>query len=394
MTMPKGWKEIDPFDASQSLMPEISLLSRPAVEANSLKIKGYKIKKSEQKDVNTGQIQSFPLVKYLQIFPIDSTYCLSLSDGVNFNKTALINMKNISDTKVTSITKGHFSKKEDLMIQISYTDMYDNRPYVLTLDVEDNVAHAIVQNILSEKKMESDSIFWTHRSLNITNQYGQQNRIDIYPYTPFLANEEIPLWWSLKHNANDKSKKITQVDVVTNYRILQYYYEGHKGESILFPTVHDIKIVNEMRGTGFGEYNPSSPHLSGIQPSGVMGVFGNVVFYSSTSSITFTQVNDPQTLAKVVTSINRNNSNMRIGNGDSEQELTNEQVIEVVKHPESIEEQVESNIPCQKCNNMSNPPGSKFCNNCGSSLNPTCPKCGNSNPADASFCGHCGSKMI
>jgi len=42
------------------------------------------------------------------------------------------------------------------------------------------------------------------------------------------------------------------------------------------------------------------------------------------------------------------------------------------------------------------PAGSRFCPNCGQSLQPAsvvCPKCGTTNPADAKFCSNCGEKL-
>jgi ribosomal protein L40E len=54
---------------------------------------------------------------------------------------------------------------------------------------------------------------------------------------------------------------------------------------------------------------------------------------------------------------------------------------------------VEANVRCKSCGN-SNPPGSKFCNQCASQLlSPFCSNCGNKNPSEAVFCNQCGSKL-
>ena len=60
MAMPKWWRDTESLNSSTSIMPEISLLSRPAVEADSLKIKGYKLKTAVQKNVSTGADLSLP----------------------------------------------------------------------------------------------------------------------------------------------------------------------------------------------------------------------------------------------------------------------------------------------------------------------------------------------
>jgi len=52
-------------------------------------------------------------------------------------------------------------------------------------------------------------------------------------------------------------------------------------------------------------------------------------------------------------------------------------------------------IECPHCHARM-PAGSRFCPNCGQSLQPAsvvCPKCGTSNPADAKFCSNCGKKL-
>ena len=54
-------------------------------------------------------------------------------------------------------------------------------------------------------------------------------------------------------------------------------------------------------------------------------------------------------------------------------------------------------IICRECN-ASNPPGSKFCSNCGAKLPPStriiCPNCGTANPHDRIFCDNCGTKLV
>lgn len=54
-------------------------------------------------------------------------------------------------------------------------------------------------------------------------------------------------------------------------------------------------------------------------------------------------------------------------------------------------------IVCKECA-FANPPGSKFCNNCGTKLplgtHIICVNCGTSNPIDRVFCDHCGTRLI
>ncbi|HYL60498.1 MAG TPA: adenylate/guanylate cyclase domain-containing protein [Candidatus Acidoferrales bacterium] len=47
---------------------------------------------------------------------------------------------------------------------------------------------------------------------------------------------------------------------------------------------------------------------------------------------------------------------------------------------------------CTNCN-TENPPGKKFCGDCGAALANPCPKCGADNPAGKRFCGECGTAL-
>ena len=47
---------------------------------------------------------------------------------------------------------------------------------------------------------------------------------------------------------------------------------------------------------------------------------------------------------------------------------------------------------CTSCQ-FENPPGMKFCGQCGAKLAPQCPACGRENPAGFRFCGYCGSPL-
>ncbi|HEY9421031.1 MAG TPA: adenylate/guanylate cyclase domain-containing protein, partial [Thermoanaerobaculia bacterium] len=49
-------------------------------------------------------------------------------------------------------------------------------------------------------------------------------------------------------------------------------------------------------------------------------------------------------------------------------------------------------MKCAQCQ-FDNPPGMKFCGQCGAKLTPRCPRCGTENPPGFKFCGECGSSL-
>jgi predicted ATPase/class 3 adenylate cyclase len=50
-------------------------------------------------------------------------------------------------------------------------------------------------------------------------------------------------------------------------------------------------------------------------------------------------------------------------------------------------------VLCSACRSE-NPPGQRFCGECGTPLVSACPSCGRSNPPGQKFCGECGSKLL
>lgn len=394
MTVRKGWKTSDTPDTpitdtptADSPMPRLSLLTRPMVGRDSLRVHDYQIKASGSKPLGA-KTYSLADVTDLEIQPFESTYGLIFTD-IKSGEFSM-NIKDIIDVKVASVTKGRLSKKEDLIVEIQYISIQDRKPNVLRIDVEDKYADEIVKEIRLLKQLESDSTYWIHRSLIFSNQDGQEIKVDIYPLTPFLAKGEEIVWQSLKSDLKTDEGIVLWIDVVTNFRVFQYGFQEHKGAVILFPSVDDVKISHESHGAGLGAYNSSSSYLTGIQSSGAIEISGDLVFYYQGSLwITFTQVADPETLLTVVKTLNERQSNIQIEDGKTEETIDSPPKIEF----SALDSGQQTGLLCVKCNNQDNPVNSKFCNKCGSPLSLVCAKCGNSNQNGALFCGQCGSKL-
>lgn len=63
----------------------------------------------------------------------------------------------------------------------------------------------------------------------------------------------------------------------------------------------------------------------------------------------------------------------------------------MVQHEEEWKSEMQSSLRCHSCN-ATNPPASRFCNQCGASLG--CPSCGAKNPAGSRFCNQCGTSLV
>lgn len=67
----------------------------------------------------------------------------------------------------------------------------------------------------------------------------------------------------------------------------------------------------------------------------------------------------------------------------------------MAQQQQEIEAEMQSSLqptagPCPTCHTM-NPPGSRFCNQCGAAL--VCPSCGARNPAGSRFCNQCATSL-
>jgi rRNA maturation endonuclease Nob1 len=81
----------------------------------------------------------------------------------------------------------------------------------------------------------------------------------------------------------------------------------------------------------------------------------------------FSQISDPQGLARIIKSVKK-------------------ELFDQLKKVSASE------LICSSCK-TTNLKKSKFCNSCGKPLVAICPKCKKSNPSDADFCNQCGSQL-
>lgn len=404
MTMPKGYGSFE--DTRKGLRPSPQEVSSPVVDWKMLKIPVYR---AEVVSDSTGKPDK--KVKNVEIHPIEWDGQIVLSGG---RAIATLPIDQVRDVSVISRPKGIIKKKEDLAVKISFTG-HDTLEHWIVINIEDQYIKEFLDHIEKLKQKESDETYWTHRSLTFqSGPVGQTRVVDIYPLTPFLAEGENVVWRNMKINPVDKDK-IFEIDVVTNYRVFQYNYDSHIGTAILLPSIEDIAAVNVKTHT-------FSNKLLGTKNK----LMGDIIFTAEGRPfLRFSQVCDPDSLVPLIKSSQEELPNIKVSDGPElkESDLVINQLADqpINMHHIAIDSsslpfrekptfkgggppQIKSQrivhkiklfnkpmrITCRKCDNVS-PAGSKFCNNCGSMLSTTCPKCGNSKtPADATFCNQCG----
>jgi ribosomal protein L40E len=221
---------------------------------------------------------------------------------------------------------------------------------IATIKVEGMFINHIFERLSTLKQLQYDTRYWAHHKLTITKENYPTKTIEIYPNAPFLADGEEMIWQHTVSEVLKNGSKITAIDAVTNYRVFQYRYDVHYGIGIVFPFLEEKTVIVEQpipETTPIGSYFIYSVSLTGIKDPETNKIAGDITFYGlDKSSITFTQITDPRTLSIAV------------------RRLREAYTIKANELAISVQDE---RIVCSQCEN-NNPPDSKYCNKCGSSL--------------------------
>ena len=226
--------------------------------------------------------------------PIEAGNMVELCSGKEIQ--LMITSGTLNTVKVWKEEKKSFMrKKQDLVLELLFYSNQQQKQQQnlssITLNVEDKQVPEIKQYIQGIKEVE-DKNYWS-------NIYG----------LPFLLEGESIIWSNLQTEGTIK-KRSTWLEVVTNYRILQYSVKQHVANYVSFPALEDIVVMNQRRvsqSTGYGSYGRSRYHIAGTSGSRSTGItIGDIVFISQGRPfITFNQIQDPRGLVKLVKSISK-----------------------------------------------------------------------------------------
>jgi hypothetical protein len=226
--------------------------------------------------------------------PVESGNMVELCSGKEVRLT--INSGTLHSIKVLKETKKSFMrKKDDLLLELSfYSDQQQKQQQNLSsilLNVEDKKVPEIIQYTKGIIEIEATN-YWS-------NVYG----------LPFLLEGESFIWSDLQTEGMI-NKRATWLDVVTNYRIFQYSMKKHGANYVALGALEDVVVMNQKRvsqSSGYASYGRSKYHIAGTGGSSSTGMtIGDVVFVSQGRPfITFSQVQDPRGLAKLIKSISK-----------------------------------------------------------------------------------------
>jgi hypothetical protein len=346
-------------------------------------------------------------VEKVEVYPIESFAHLAFWDKKKKN-TLQIPVVNITDTTVISEKIGRIKKKEDLMIQITF-EGENGQKNSIKIDLEDKYIDSFMQDIETVRQNMYDTTYWHCGLLTLPTDDNEPKAVDFYPSVPFLSEGE-DIIWSYISTEGILNKKAVWMNLLTNYRALQYFYKEHKANYVLITAIDDVLVTNKSRtsNTGsIGSYSRSRYHMAGVGNAKTTSTtVGDVDLYADGRLyIKFAQISDPYGLAAVVKSIRKQQGRMIFTRPIQPEPEVVQPAVHLAENTFSSENDLSTNTPsgnippianartiCVQCKH-NNLDGSKFCNECGSQLSSSCSKCGSSNPPEASYCNQCGSKI-
>lgn len=244
--MPLDWQQPS-SSKSKNLIPSFTDITRPIIDLQNLWVPYYKIKILDLVDVATGlQIPLFGSeqdrnFEQIEIHPVEVGHCIVFANpGPPGRQLPAISLSDITDIKSATQKEGLLRKK-NVILEILFIGK-ENKIFRVRIDVEDRYALEIIKTIQKLKQLELDRYYWAYRSLNLKD--SSNKIVGIYPNTPFLYDGEDIVWKNYRYYEGTFKDKIQFIEVVTNYRILQYDYSEHKGAGILLPLLEDVKVSN------------------------------------------------------------------------------------------------------------------------------------------------------
>lgn len=350
------------------------------------------------------------------VFPIEVGNVIRFFKGdFSLGELPIHSLESIAAT--TDREKGLLGEKTNRKVTLAYrSDGPEGRPLVsMTLDVEDDKAGAIVDQLASLRKLELEGTYFRYLNLEYRADGSSWAPTVVFYATPFLAPGERVIW-SEYGTEGLFSRRYKWLKAVTNFRAIYYDFEAHRADAVMLPGVGDVLVTNKWtetkteRSTDAGyrvRYMGHSRRTTQAKTSRT--VYGNVlIMHGGHPFMKLASVKDPDGVAAMIKyAVAESRSNLRAAGkepGAGQEEPPRAAGLEEASHagkrrrpPEAAEADHAaaargSGMVCPRCGSQ-NAADSIFCNKCGSKLDYKCPRCGRRNATDARFCNQCGSQL-
>jgi hypothetical protein len=393
-------KESGKHDGSNSILNSNTkgLPSKPIIGPSLLEIPTYKIE-----FVLGTDDRSHNGLDTMEVRPIELDASILFYNSKS-KEGPLLPISTITDIKVVNQTRGIFRKREKLMVEISF-DNRDKEKKMIKIDLKDKQIDEFIQHVKTiQNKLQNDDNLKITSLLNFKTQTGLISSVKIYPMTPFLFQGEEIVWNNIiTKEGFDDIKKISWLDLVTNYRVFQYDYISHRGSFILIDEIVDTEVknirqlsdLNTHETQDISKYSISDHRDIKIQTNTIGDI---VVIADKKLPITLKNIKDPNGLTIVIESMKKQRNfsvkNSTISSPINETFPMIDKDIKYNDKEKSASTLQNDFIICGNCRKK-NILNSKFCIKCGQELNipNKCNRCNQPYVIDALFCNMCGNKL-
>jgi hypothetical protein len=276
----------------------------------------------------------------------------------NKKESPVLNFQNISTESIIEETKkGFLREKKDKLLGVTLRDGSE-----IFINVKDKEAETILKDLQVLKTMDTVN-YWRSIKLPYENDNGTITNIEILPGTPFIARNEVLLWYRIETKGL-VHKNVTWIDAITNYRIFQYNFENHGAGYIILTSLDDVAVKNRYRVSHGQNYGFFTGQRYGSMRSGFYNSTGNskstsigdlVFIANGRPFVQFNQVADPSGVVKLVESARKHLRGLQRA------------VVKTEKINDVTHDEINGTV-CPDCN-FSNSTSSKYCNQCGVKLN-------------------------
>jgi hypothetical protein len=335
----------------------------------------------------------------------------------------LLPIASIREIKKLSKQHGIFNKKERLGVEISFENQ-DKEKKIIRINIEENKIDRFLQQINDiQNKLQKNENCSIPYFLSYKSETGVTSSIEIFPYSPFLSDNEEIKWKNIITKKGFKGdKKIDYIDLVTNYRIFHYNYTNHQGSFIIINQIKDIVIDNikNISKSNLKDLENESDYFrvkkikenNNISDNNLIGDI--TITSDEKDSVIFKDISDPNAVVNIIKLL-KNQCKFSIGKTILPFEMNKLNSVNITDKKSAVSYNgddggndirgdqntgirqsvsIQDNIVCNNCKKI-NTANSNFCNMCGKKLKTSrkCIKCNYSNSKDAIFCNMCGNKL-
>lgn len=243
LAIPNGLKSKDDTPLSKNVKSVMPENIRPAFEFKLLK------KEQEYEDIEIVKwIDGKPNKEFNKIIlhPIETIHSIEFGNKNKKDICSGFQFEHISRVRIIDdVKKSFLREKKDKLLGITLTDGHGELEIIL--NVEDKEADIILKDIEAIRNIDTAN-YWEPFKLPYENNDGSIVYVEIFPKTPYLAENEVLLWFRTE-TKGVLHRNLIWIEAITNFRVFQYNFENHLANYIILTSLDDVAVTNRYRAS-------------------------------------------------------------------------------------------------------------------------------------------------